>query len=62
MANFTLIHGDEQTAFEEHPIEVARCALREAAEAESPDWAAVMLRFTSALPERGRMVRGRGDA
>jgi hypothetical protein len=62
MANFTLINGDEQTAFEEHPIETARKALTAAAEIEGPDWAGVMLRFASALPERGRMVRGRGDA
>jgi len=53
----TLHLGDAEASFEEHPIEIARKALIAAAELESPDWSAVMLRFASALPPRGRLIQ-----
>jgi hypothetical protein len=36
----------------EHPIETARRALMAAAHLESPEWAAILVRFASALPPR----------
>jgi hypothetical protein len=61
MANFTLHQGGATQTFEEHPVEVARKALLAAAEVESSRWSGILLRFAEALPERGRMVRGRDD-
>ena len=36
----------------EHPMEVARRALMDAARLEGPRWAEIMVRFASALPPR----------
>jgi hypothetical protein len=58
MPALTLHHGEAERTFEEHPIEVARKALLDAAETEGSDWAGVMLRFASALPHRGAILRG----
>lgn len=40
-----LHQGDEAASFVEHPMEVARKALRAAADLETAEWAAVLLRF-----------------
>jgi hypothetical protein len=53
MATLTVIGGGGERTFEEHPTEIARRALMAAAEVETPEWAAVVLRFASALPHRG---------
>ncbi len=52
----TLIDGNAQQAYEEHPVEVARRALMAAADLESPDWAARFRRVAAALPHRGGPV------
>jgi hypothetical protein len=57
MATLTLHQGTAEQVYAEHPIEIARRALREAAEAEGPDWASIMLRVASALPERGPIMK-----
>lgn len=63
MTTLTLHHNDERRTYVEHPIEVARRALRAAAQLEEqsndelgPDWASVMLRMASALPSRTRKL------
>jgi hypothetical protein len=48
----TLHQGGAEAVFEEHPTEIARKALMAAVEIETPDWAAVLQRFASALPHR----------
>jgi hypothetical protein len=64
MPALTLHQGDNHREYEEHPVEVARRALREAAlleEAESTDngdsWASLMRRAASSLPKRERILR-----
>lgn len=52
MAKLTLHQGDQEAEYEEHPVEVARRALLEAAKLEDDDWAHVMRRFAGALPDR----------
>jgi hypothetical protein len=56
MAALTLHEGDSQREFVQHPMEVARRALRDAADLESTtghdDWAAILRRVASAMPER----------
>jgi hypothetical protein len=58
-ANLTLHQGDAERTFVEHPVEVARRALLEAADLEQdsggngPEWARIMRRVASALPRRG---------
>lgn len=49
----TLHQGTNTAAYGRHPTEIARDALLTAAEAETPEWAAVIQRFASALPHRG---------
>lgn len=56
----TLHQGDQEAAFVEHPLEVARRALLEAANLERDEWAAVMRRFASALPNRSPVRKGEG--
>lgn len=58
---FTLHHGANQATFEEHPIETARKALLAAADLENEDWAAIMRRFASVLPNRGAVRRPTPD-
>jgi hypothetical protein len=53
MTTLTLHQGDEQAEYVEHPTEVARRALLDAAAVETEDWAAVIRRAASALPRRG---------
>ena len=52
----TLHQGDAHRIFTEHPVEVARRAVVEAADAEDAagqrEWAGIMRRFASALPQR----------
>lgn len=65
MTTLTLHQGDTQQEFVQHPVEVARVALYAAAEIEGGEWASVILRFASALPNRPRMQQKReegGDA
>jgi hypothetical protein len=52
MVDLTLIEGDAVAEFSEHPTEVARRALFDAANVETPEWSALVLRFASALPDR----------
>ncbi len=59
----TLHQGDAERTFSQHPIEIARRALLEAADFEersggetSVDWAAPLRRFANALPERGMVA------
>jgi hypothetical protein len=54
--SLTLIEGDEQRTFTEHPMETAKRALLAAAELEGDDWAAVCRRIASALPDRAAKV------
>jgi len=61
MATLTLHQGGASQRFEEHPVEVARRALLEAAEIEDETWSSTCRRVASLLPERGRLVRGRDD-
>ena len=67
-SSLTLHQGDEQREFVEHPIEIARRALLDAATLEetadhdtSAPWAGVMRRFASSLPNRGPIL-GKRDA
>jgi hypothetical protein len=52
MATLTLMQGDAEQAFIEHPIETARKALMAAADLEPEDWAARFRRVAAALPSR----------
>jgi hypothetical protein len=58
MTALTLIEGDEQRTFEEHPMETAKRALLAAAEFEDQfeddgcGWATILRRIGSAMPER----------
>jgi hypothetical protein len=64
MATLTVIHGNEQRTFEEHPNEVARKALMAAADVEEPLLAAALRRVALALPHRGPLAdrqEGAGD-
>jgi hypothetical protein len=54
--SLTLIEGDEQRTFTEHPIETAKRALLDAAELEGDEWAAMLRRFASVLPDRAGKV------
>ena len=60
----TLHHGAAQRTFAEHPVEVARRALREAAEIEEREaWAGIYRRVANSLPDRsGVVVPAGGDA
>ncbi len=60
----TLHQGQAEAAFQEHPTEVARRALREAAQFEwesgtddGMQWAGILTRFVNVLPHR-EPVRG----
>lgn len=50
--SLTLIDGGEHRTFTEHPMETARRALRDAAEIEGEEWAALCRRIASSLPDR----------
>jgi hypothetical protein len=54
--SLTLIDGEEQRVFTEHPIETAKRALLEAAELEGDEWAALCRRIASTLPNRAPKV------
>ena len=58
MATLTLVQGDAEQAFQQHPMEVARRALMAAADLESEDWAARLRRVAAALPSRGSIKKG----
>lgn len=59
MPELTLHHGDAQASFTEHPMEVARRALKAAAELE-PDgrMARTLTNIADDLPFRDRLARG----
>jgi hypothetical protein len=57
MATLTLIDGDAQQAFEEHPTEIARKALMAAAEVETDGWPELLRRSARALPKRGPILK-----
>lgn len=54
---FTLHQGDAEASFGEHPTEIARQALIDAAEVEGYPLADQMLRFAATLPERAQLAR-----
>lgn len=63
MAALTLHQNDRSQDFVEHPVEVARRALRDAAELEwnsglknGREWAGLYERMASSLPERGAIL------
>ena len=56
MPNLTLIEGDEERTFLEHPIEEARPTLLAAAELENEPLAGALRRTASALPDRPRTL------
>jgi hypothetical protein len=62
MTALTLIEGDEQRTFTEHPMETAKRALFAAAEFEDQfeddgcGWPAILRRIGSALPDRAPKV------
>jgi hypothetical protein len=62
MAGLTLYHGDAAAEFTEHPVEVARRALREAADHEErsggEDLAGLMRRLARLMPRRGPIRKG----
>jgi len=49
--------GDAEASFEEHPIEVARRALMDAALIEDEFLAPVLHRVALSLPSRGRLIQ-----
>ncbi len=60
----TLHHGEAEAIFTEHPIEIARRALLEAAELESQsggalaeEWMYTLKRIAKALPHREPITR-----
>lgn len=58
----TLHQGDAEASFTEHPIEVARRALLEAAEIEGEPWARILCQVAAAIPDRREVVRFDQDA
>jgi hypothetical protein len=56
MTMLTLHHGDQEWEYVEHPVEIARRALNEAADlawAEGDrDWGGIFARMASSLPDR----------
>lgn len=60
----TLIDGNAQASFEEHPIEAARRALMAAARlgSETPEWQMRFRRVADALPSRGSLSPTRAAA
>ena len=57
MATFTLMQGDAEQAFEEHPTEVARKALMAAAEVEIGRWPGLLREAAANLPDRPAIIR-----
>ena len=51
--DLTLIHGDGQQAFAEHPTEVARRALMAASRVETGEFSDQLAQFASTFPARG---------
>jgi hypothetical protein len=58
MPDLTLHHGGNERTFAAHPTAEARRWLLAAAEVETPEWSALLLRVASALPHRGPIAKG----
>jgi hypothetical protein len=58
MATLTLLQGNAEQAFEEHPTEIARKALIAAADLETGAFADQLHRFAATFPRRGAIRKG----